>query len=256
MTNDNDFYKFAERVGGFLIDVSILGEKLGKLISEIEFPKFKYPQFDIDYESIEEIIINNSKAGWTITGEMGFGEYLNGDLLGQPISKLDQYFYSYYRDNEWENYIETKERILESIDSKWQGVIQECFDCFERDKYKVAIPTLISIIEGEISIVADTDNIGKTLLASFKEKVPSEEDKYEAMLMYSLYTFLNEELFRSRNFTYKRRKLLNRNWVLHGRDNPSHWQKVDALRLINVLSTIQFAKEVIRVLELDSSRQI
>lgn len=40
-----------------------------------------------------------------------------------------------------------------------------------------------------------------------------------------------------------RESMINRNWILHGRDNPALWKKADALRLLNVLSTIQFIKQ-------------
>ncbi|MEJ9205529.1 hypothetical protein P4W02_29545, partial [Bacillus thuringiensis] len=32
--------------------------------------------------------------------------------------------------------------------------------------------------------------------------------------------------------------MINRDWVLHGRDYPKNWKQVDALRLFNALQTI------------------
>lgn len=60
--------------------------------------------------------------------------------------------------------------------------------------------------------------------------------------MYSLITFLQESLFATWRFFDKRLELINRNWILHGRDDPNYWKEVDFLRLINTLSSIQFIK--------------
>ena len=47
-------------------------------------------------------------------------------------------------------------------------------------------------------------------------------------------------VFKAGNFDRnpERLEIINRDWVLHGRDYPSNWKQVDALRLLNALHTI------------------
>ena len=52
-----------------------------------------------------------------------------------------------------------------------------------------------------------------------------------------------EALFTKNHFDNERKPVINRNWVLHGRDDPSFWEEVDVLRLLTVLNTIQFVQE-------------
>lgn len=229
-------------------EFSKISETIIKSIPKFELPKFDIPKIHIDYKKIRSLTVNNSIYGWTLTGEMDLGVYLNKELLnkGLVLDVKDQYFYDYYKSDNWRNYYETKKIITSKITPKWRGLINDCFESFENDKHQLIIPVLISIIEGEISEITKTHNVGQDLLESLKGEIDTEEDKFDAILIFSLYTFLKEELFRGRNFSYRRRKLINRNWVLHGRDDPKHWKKVDALRLINVLSTIQFAKKILK----------
>lgn len=51
--------------------------------------------------------------------------------------------------------------------------------------------------------------------------------------------FLNK-IFEFGNFDNNptRLPMINRDWVLHGRDYPSNWKQVDALRLLSALHTI------------------
>lgn len=221
---------------------TISSDMVAKVAKGIAIPLDIVQRLQIDYERIEQITNNNSKYGWTLTGNFGISAYLNDDLLDQPLEYLDDYFYGYYQDDEWSHYKETKEAILEEIDSKWTEILDECFACVERDQYKVAIPTLISIIEGEISELSESEMVGKGLISIFKEKIGTDKRELDAIMLYSLHHFLESELFIRRDFADSRRQLINRHWVVHGRDDPKHWTKVDALRLINVLSTIQYAK--------------
>ena len=80
-----------------------------------------------------------------------------------------------------------------------------------------------------------------------ESKVVNDDETYKKIAVISLYRFLREELFSSHKFGKDRKELINRNWILHGRDDPKYWTKVDALRLINVLSSVEFVNRYIDV---------
>lgn len=228
-------------------EVSAVRETIINSIPRIEFPKINLPKIEIDYEKIERVIINNSRYGWTLTGEIGLNEYLNEDLLEKSLDFVDNYFYQHYSENDWRNFRVTKEEVINGINPKWKELVDECFHGIENDKYKVVIPTLISVIEGEISEIAETNDVGGKLIRKLRVRIDTDKDKFDTLLLYSLYSYIKGELFTYSNFLNSRPAIINRNWVMHGRDDPNYWSKTDAIRLINVLSTIQLAKETLNL---------
>lgn len=212
-------------------------------IPDFEFPNIHIPE--IDFERIKKNTKDNSKHGWTLTGEIGIGDYLNDDLLGATQKEKDEYFLHYYSTNNWENFNHTKAAILEDIEPKWHDLIQECFECFENDKYKLVIPTLFTIIEGEMSFVFKSHLGSGNLIQMMEKKAKNEESIYEQISLYSIVHSMRNRLFGSLDFAGERNELINRHRTLHGRDDPKHWQKVDALRLFNVISSLQFIKDIL-----------
>lgn len=221
-----------------------LAKTLEEIIPKITLPKITFPK--IDFERIRKITNHNAKYGWTLTGGMGLGDYLNDDLLGISKKKLDEYFYNYYVENDWEFFKEVENEILKSIESYRKILAKECFDCFVNEQYKTTIPTLITIIEGEIADIFQTKDYGKKLYQQMKVS-DDDQDKFRQIATYSVYNYLKNELFAPHDFGKNRRMNINRNWILHGRDNPNKWTKYDALRLINVLASLQFIKEYMKV---------
>ncbi|WP_391116002.1 hypothetical protein [Psychrobacillus sp. L3] len=212
-------------------------------ISRIEFPKIDLPEIEIDYKKIEALVEHNSLSGWTITGKMNLNFYLDVKLLQIKSMQLDELFLNYYESNSNETYFMEKSVILKGIDDRWRNVLIDCFDLYESEKYGVIIPLLITIIEGEISDIAMSNEIGNRLIREWKGKILSEEEKFLIIISHSLIKYLSSKMFVRKDFAEERGSMLNRNWVLHGRDNPNYWTKVDALKLINVLSTLQFIKD-------------
>ncbi|MGP7815562.1 hypothetical protein ACTXGU_00210 [Niallia sp. 01092] len=216
-------------------------------IPKIELPRISFPK--IDFEEVRKITANNSKYGWTLTGEMLPRDYLNRELIDMSAEETDAYFYSYYsyedENGNLPNYKDAQKTIIDTIDSRWTSLVEECFKCYELGIFKVAIPNLIAIIEGEISLIANNNLIGARLLNSWKKDVDIESNKFSAIAMYSVFHFFQESLFLSRNFDEERPEVINRNWILHGRDDPSLWKVEDYFRLINTLSALQFVKDIL-----------
>ena len=213
-------------------------------IPDISFPKIEFPE--IDYDRIKKITDDNSKYGWTLTGEMGMANYLDDDMVGTSQKEKDDYFYEFYSQDDWAYFNHTKESILEYIEPRWHDLIEECFHSFEADRYKLVIPTLFTIIEGEMSYVFKSHQGSRGLIEKMEKRAESEESKLKQIALYSVVHSMDEELFGSHKFNKDRKELINRHWILHGRDKPNEWQKVDALRLINVISSLQFIKEILK----------
>lgn len=230
------------------IDIPSLAAHLNQYstlkIPNITFPKIEMPQ--IDYERIENITNDNSKYGWTLTGEMSSGDYLNDDLIGVSPKEKDQYFYNYYSNNNWEHFRNMKNEVLENIEPRWLDLIQECFDSFEEDKYRIVIPTLFTIIEGEMAFVFQSHQGSNAVIKMMETQADGEESKMKRISLYSVVHSMKDQLFGSLSFANDRNDLINRHRILHGRDEPKHWQKVDTLRLLNVVSSLQFIKDILK----------
>lgn len=243
-----------------MLNVAIKAEELGQQIKTIvdedllqkvfdgfstltiDLPLPKIDFLDFDEQRIERIIRHNVSVGWTLTGEMPTNLYLRDEYLKMKHDEIDQIFISFYEQNEYQQLKSLVNTLKDGLSERWSEIFDHSLDLYLEGKFKIAIPALISIIEGELSMILGTQSIGNQLMKQFKSKL---DDKLKILTIatYSAYYFLDEHLFTHRNFSDSRLPLLNRNWILHGRDNPENWKKVDVLKLLNTLSTLQFIKK-------------
>lgn len=209
------------------------------------FPKinFKLPKFKINYERIERITNHNSSHGWTLTEEFPINFYLDDEYLTLGQIDLDNIFVAYYEADGYKEFKRLIEVLLKGLNVKWKEIITDTYHLYLDGKFRMCVPALITIIEGEISELVESVKIGGKLLGDFENSI-EENDKYLAIASYSILFYFQEKLFKGHSFSKERMPMINRNWILHGRDNPEFWGKADALRLLNTLSTIQFLKTV------------
>ncbi|MFT4400485.1 hypothetical protein ACMX2I_10645 [Bacillus sp. SW14] len=211
-------------------------------IPKLPHINIKLPKINIDYERIEKVTDHNSLHGWTLTGEIPTHIYLNDEFLTMSQEEIDNFFLSYYEENDFKEMRGLKRSLLDGLDKKWHGLIEDSFSLYENGKFRMLIPTLMTIVEGEISEVAKSAEVGWKLIGDFKNSFSSETDKLIIISCYSALKFFDKRLFKRHEFYKNRREIINRNWVLHGRDDPQKWGKADAVRLFNTLSTMQFIK--------------
>lgn len=103
-------------------------------------------------------------------------------------------------------------------------------------------------VEGEIAATLKSNQISDILIQQIGENGYKSSSKIGKILFYSLFKCTWRGIFEAYDFKnkdIKRKVFINRNWILHGRDNPSQWREVDALRLFNILNSIQFLQEII-----------
>lgn len=202
----------------------------------------KLPEISINFERIEKITDHNSLHGWTLTGEIPTHIYLSEEFLTMSQEEIDNFFVSYYEEDDFKEMRGLKRTLLDGLDKKWHELIEDSFSLYEDGKFRMLIPTLMTIVEGEISEVAESAEVGGRLIGDFKNSFSSETDKLIVISCYSALKFFKTKLFKKHDFHKNRREVINRNWVLHGRDDPQKWSKADAIRLFNTLSTMQFIK--------------
>lgn len=209
------------------------------------------PVIEIDWEEFERKEKKSAESlgrrGWTLPMNMTPGETIGiSEIEGQD--ELDSTFLSFYSKEEEFQFIKT--HILEhELTKEWEALLTQCFESYENGNYLIVIPNLFIIIEN-ISHILISPRYQKYLNPNQKRKPPL-RDQYkkvkkevETDRTYIIcYISVAEDLncvFKSGNFDKRpaRLPIINRDWVLHGRDYPCNWKQVDALRLFNALSTI------------------
>ena len=207
------------------------------------------PVIDIDWEEFERKEKKSAESlgrrGWTLPMNMTPGETIGiSEIEGQD--ELDSTFLSFYSKEEEFQFIKTQ--ILEhELTKEWGVLLTQCFESYENGNYLIVIPNLFIIIEN-ISHILISPRYQKYLNPNQKRKPPLrykkvkkevETDRTYIICYISVAEYLNC-VFKSGNFDKRpaRLPIINRDWVLHGRDYPCNWKQVDALRLFNALSTI------------------
>ncbi len=234
-------------------------QKFGQEISEQIKPFLELAgRFDafvksVDWDSVEERWILLAEKigsnGWTLALNMDLKDLLlMADLKDK--AEIDQIFINFFKEKE--NFLVMKENVLknESL-SDFHELLEQCFDNYENGNYLIAIPSLFSIVEGYANELI-LEQYKRT--PEFKpQKRVSLPNMYKEVQKYNDTSFkdvvyISALLFLEKSFDPKafnddpakdsRPILINRHRVLHGRDNPSLWTQVDALRLFNTIDTL------------------
>jgi hypothetical protein len=152
---------------------------------------------------------------------------------------IDDVFLDYYEVDGGVNYRRLKLHLLrkESL-IRWRPLIEQCFTAFENDLYLVVVPAMITVVEGAIVVVGGADAWRQKDHKQTARKLlgRSPKDSVKRAIWLSVDAFVSH-LFEHRSFADTRPLLINRPWILHGRDDPS-WTKADCLRLFQAADTI------------------
>lgn len=241
--------KGLEWFGEVVLKVSAAGQRFGAWLNEIGFQVEDLDDIIEEfsqnfYESTKEVVDHKSQYGWTMTREMAALTYISDEMLLKSKEELDEFFYNYYSEDEWDEYNELKESIQKRIDPKWSELMDDCFFLFEADRHRAAIPAIFSILEGKLSDLFESDEGSGNLIRKLNGTADEEEARFRKLVLYSTAKCLKEGLFASSPFKGGRKETINRHRVLHGRDDPKHWDRADFLRLVTVVSSINYIEEM------------
>jgi hypothetical protein len=181
-----------------------------------------------------------AQFGWTLPMQLTPGEVIG--LAREPIDKIDAFFVEYYTAEDFVALRRARSELLARPGlSAWWGLLKECFEAFESGKHLVTVPALICTIEGVVASAGNSlhkQNVSRKFLVGVcanKAKGSSGGD-IRAFMWHSLEIFI-EKLFQDAPFDKSRPAIINRHWILHGRD-LADWTKADSLRLFCALETI------------------
>jgi hypothetical protein len=199
----------------------------------------------IDWDAFRESVRDASERlaalGWTLPMQLSPMDII--ELAGAPIEEAEAVLVAFYTEDEFKALRRVRQEILaRPALSDWKTLLDECFEVFEAGKHLVTVPALISTIEGVVARAANSSrkqSVSSKFLASIcadKAKASASPSSIEALMWRSLQIFI-EKLFQHAPFDKSRPPVINRHWILHGRDS-SDWTIVDSLRLFCALETV------------------
>ncbi|PIC87966.1 hypothetical protein CSV72_02120 [Sporosarcina sp. P20a] len=183
-------------------------------------------------------IENNVKDGWGLMDSFTPSEYLTP--MDYDTEKRDEYFLNIFeRPDDKILQVEFK-RIIKFMGNGWNESLTECLSAIEKNKYRTVIPFLISILE---SVMNKTLNRSRTLYGTplreaYSKKIsilPEDLTKQNAIKILGIF---DNYVFKNGIYHHNQVPLFNRNLILHGNDKPDRWRKIDALKLITLISSL------------------
>lgn len=149
---------------------------------------------------------------------------------------IDEVFSHFYNRNEFRflKRIETEICTEESIE-QWHPLLKECFAAYYSSYYLVPIPALLAILEGVLAKKTGKFDYNMNW-PNYANKKLKRGEKLHGLFEVSVRYFMGK-LMKTHKFGDSRPEKLNRNWILHGRDETT-WTQADCLRLFQALHTI------------------
>jgi hypothetical protein len=217
-------------------DDSPLGLSPDALVLSIAFPD----DFMRDiWDSAKAQIHAMASQGWTLQMRLTLGGL--EELANLGPEQIDEFFVAFYTDDDFAELRAVREKLArrQSL-APWRELLGECFDSFVNGRHRITIPALLSIIDGVVASAGAVLSSRRSHLmaACTKNGEKLGSDSLRGELWISLREFL-ERIFETAPFDGTRPTLINRHWILHGRDTAAaSWTSADALRLFNALQTV------------------
>jgi hypothetical protein len=225
------------------------------IVSRFSFPALPalaFPQWsEIDWEALQKLLIRGvirlADCGWTAPSWMTHWQIRK---LGESTDdEIDDFFLtSYLGDNGDEGRLKPAfAKLLKNKNTeKWKSLLEEVFECIENRRYKVCVPSLLTILEGftaerlceQFKLSRRETNVS----VSLKRARRHQGGDFTSLMWMSLVVFL-EHLFAPSDFERTSPTFINRHWVLHGR-SATDWTATDAVKLVNALATLNWLFEL------------
>ena len=191
-----------------------------------------YQQWDDSCQRLAEL-------GWTIPMGFTIREVIELAAPTNTDQDIERYIVDFYICDQHKQLRRLHDDLMKSKElTQWHPLLRQCFMAFESNMHLVTIPSLISVLEGAVAQKCDTLRTSMIQPAKYKAIQAKQEnpDSMEALIWKSVAKFI-EKLYEKSDFGGDRPLLINRHWILHGRDSTM-WTVGDSIRLFNALQTI------------------
>jgi hypothetical protein len=191
---------------------------------------------DERFKDLEASARQLGAAGWTVP--MWAPPILVHGLLEHTTraSEIDESFVHMYTEKRGKQFREMMDRLKRrKAIQPWLSLMEECRYAYTKGWFLVTVPALLAVLEGLVATAGDQlkslQSPRKTAGAKYKES-----KGIRALVWASLEAFVGV-VFQSHSFSSSRPPVINRHWILHGRDSSS-WTKADSLRLFQACDAV------------------
>lgn len=181
-------------------------------------------------------------TGWIISPLFTF------PIVENLLEKMDKDYadmnlYRYFKCNDNMNVLfKSIQKLKHNANLKLDSLIDDVIEGYKMGLYKVALPSLVSIIEG---ILSEEKKINSKYKNNLYQYCIEKSNKFKTIdIEYLVFKSLSkyiENFYQNVNFYKQRPKFINRHLIQHGRDNTALWREVDAINLFCVLEGLLFA---------------
>jgi hypothetical protein len=191
------------------------------------------------WQQMEKAVVRLANVGWTLPMRMTPRQAVKLTVQLQTDDEIDDWMLKYYdRDDSSALRSMRQELLRRPKIAKWQRLVDQCFEAYRRRIYLVAIPALLSVVEGLVAQEQEERKQGRPnviIMAELRQK-SSQLGSVDNLIWLSARIFI-ENLFASSDFKGPRPPQINRHWILHGRDH-TQWKQIDTLRLLHAVNTL------------------
>lgn len=209
--------------------------------------KFSF-DWETIYKELDEQLKNNIQSQWPFTPNMDTFTFRDMGKSNISNHERDINFMKMYKSEEYNIIEEEWNQVIKQSFGGWGELLTEAKTLYFNGNYKIIVPLLFSYIEAFLSNYTTDFNDGRfvDLIHSYtNELVEKKTLEFDYYILKSNETILKKSVFRYAGFE-DNKPFFNRNWVLHGRYDPSNWNETDVVKLIAILSSLAFMQEMIK----------
>lgn len=193
-------------------------------------------------ESYDDYIDNCTKSlasyGWTFPVDLGPGQIENLVTVSHDRLDVDKFFIEHYS-NDLKLFKMFNSVYSADLYDKWYKLIEQCIRTYKSGLYLVTVPALITVIEGAIANLSSTTNTG--IIDLSRKRAENMETSSVPRYLWNSFYYFALQLYENKSFDKERPQLINRHWILHGRDSYE-WNQADCLRIFQALYTLASAE--------------
>lgn len=176
-----------------------------------------------------------AEQGWTTP--YWFVPRQTVELLGDGSpDEVDAGYVSLYDADDGAAYVEHLRSTLlgHARLARWRTLLVQVDSAYGRGDFAITIPSLLVVLEG--LVMGDEGDSIRVKAAVKRRASEAGSDTVESWLWRAVGSFV-DQIYRNAPFTGDRPPVLNRHWILHGRD-AAGWTQADSLRLMQAIEVI------------------
>ncbi|BAS26752.1 hypothetical protein [Limnochorda pilosa] len=193
--------------------------------------------------AIETSSLHLAELGWAIPMFLTPAE-VRQLLEGAAPHSIDERFIELYESNDQAYFNEMAERLVTRANLRpWRTLLRQAASAYRRRQFVITVPALMIVCEGVLMADqgrrTDLRNVVSTYVQQVERDLP---DSLTLVIWRTVERFVDQLYMRS-DFDGPRPGMLNRHWILHGRDSAA-WTHADSLRMFQAVDTVSNIAEL------------